>query len=299
MRISTIAAASLLVGVLFTGCNQAATTPTTQEVKTSVLKTELTTIKYEKALEFYNNKSALFVDARPMKLYKKGTIMGSINISTKEYASFKNFLPSDKNAPIIPFCNGFECEKSDVLAKMLQKDGYTNVLIYKGGYPEWEQKKQPLMAVKKECKVSAPVSSYKPELEAITVNDVNIYLLPEDGEANEDGVIDQFWLNDAIKNNTVPKGIHIVDVRKSVKYDASHIEGAINVPFNSDEGSLDLTKLPEDGVIVFYCNTGLKSTDARGSIEDEELLERVFIFDITYKCDKENKNCKVNPNEAL
>lgn len=142
-------------------------------------------------------------------------------------------------------------------------------------------------------------NAFEPTIDKTEVNGVNIYLLPEDGEANEDGVIDQFWLEEAIKNNTVPKGLHIVDVRKAEKFKASHVKGAISIPFNKDESKLDTSKLPEDGVIVFYCNTGLMSTDARGSLDDD-LIERVFVFDATYKCDKDtNKNCKLIPNEAL
>lgn len=142
-------------------------------------------------------------------------------------------------------------------------------------------------------------NAFEPTIDATEVNGVKFYLLPEDGEANEDGVIDQFWLDNAIKNNTVPKGLHIVDVRKTEKYKVSHVKGAISIPFDKEAEKLDTSKLPEDGVVVFYCNTGLMSTDARGTLDDD-LAERVFIFDATYKCDKDtHKNCKLTPNEAL
>jgi rhodanese-related sulfurtransferase len=142
-------------------------------------------------------------------------------------------------------------------------------------------------------------NAFEPTIDSSEVNGVKFYLLPEDGEANEDGVIDQFWLEEQIKNNTVPKGLHIVDVRKTEKFNVSHVKGAISAPFNKDEEKLDTTKLPKDGIIVFYCNTGLMSTDARSSLDDE-LAERVFVFDATYKCDKDtHKNCKLTPNEAL
>lgn len=262
---------------------------------------KLNIINFEKAQKLYNEKSAIFLDARGMKLYKKGTIMGAMSFPTGDYSKLKKFLPADKNVAIVTFCNGFACEKSDVLAEKLQNDAFTNILVYKGGYPEWEAKKSPLMAIKKECKEKkVTTGSYKPTIEASEINGVNVYLLEEDGEANEDGVIDQFWLADKLKNNALPKGITIVDVRKTEKYNAEHIDGAISVPFDSKSETLDTSKLPEDGVIVFYCNTGLKSTDARNSIEDDDLLERVLVFDATYKCDdKTNKNCEIQPNEAI
>ncbi len=120
--------------------------------------------------------------------------------------------------------------------------------------------------------------AFEPTIDKVEVNDINIYLLPEDGEANEDGLIDQFWLSEALKSGNIPKGIHLVDVRKPSKFNAQHIKGAINVPFDKDEESIDISKLPTNGIVVFYCNTGLMSTDAR-SILDDDLAERVFIFD--------------------
>lgn len=140
---------------------------------------------------------------------------------------------------------------------------------------------------------------FKPTLEKVEVNGVGLYLLPEDGEANEDGLVDQFWFTEKLANKQVPKNITLVDVRKAERYKAEHIENALSVPFDSESETLDISKLPKDGIIVFYCNTGLKSTDARGSLEDD-LAQRVFILDATYKCDKKSyKNCTLTPNEAI
>ncbi len=140
--------------------------------------------------------------------------------------------------------------------------------------------------------------AFKPTIAPIEVNGVKVYLLPEDGVANEDGLIDQFWLAEKIENGTVPKNIHIVDIRQADEYKVSHIEGAINVPYDSTKEELDVSKFPEDGVIVFHCKTGVMSSDAINTLDDD-ILERVLVFDITYKCDDNNNNCSVNPNEAL
>ena len=293
----SLATSLLTAGLLLSGCTQSSVN--TAEVTTKqVVKKELTLIKMDEAEKLYNAKNTLFLDARPFKLYQRGTIMGSLDFPAKRFNELKNLLPVDKSASIVTFCNGYQCEKSDVVAKKLQAIGYTNVKVYKGGFPEWQENKKPLMGTLKERKPKVITSTYKPPLAAIDVNGVNIHLLPEDGEANEDGIIDQFWLAEQISNCTLSKNIHIVDVRKTEKYNTEHIDGAINVPFDKKTETLDTSKFPEDGIIVLHCNTGLMSTDARNTLDDD-LLERVFIFDITYKCDKENKNCKVNPNEAL
>lgn len=140
-------------------------------------------------------------------------------------------------------------------------------------------------------------SQFKPTIEATEVEGVKLYLLPDGDKANEDGSVDQFWLVELINKGIIPKGIHLVDIRKAEKYKAEHIKGAISIP--AEEDKIDTSKLPKDGVIIFHCNTGLKSIDVRNSMEDEELLKRVFSLDATYECDKENKNCKLIPNEVL
>jgi len=267
--------------------------------KVEVKKVNVKVIDLEKAKELYAGNNTLFLDARPMKLYSKGTIMGAVNASLKTLNV--GMLPVDKNTTIVTFCNGADCEKSSVLAEKLQKIGYKNVLVYVNGYPEWEENKQPSMALKREAKVEAKEAStnlFKKTIDSTEVAGVEVYLLPEDDEPNEDGAIDQFWFMDQLQNNTLPKGITIVDVRKAEKYNTQHIEGAINIPFDSKTETMDISKLPKDGLIVFYCNTGLKSMDARGSLTDEQ-AERVLTLDATYKCDKDNKNCVLTPNEAI
>lgn len=286
-----LSTALLATGVVFSGCqDNGVSTPSAQHKADVKLKN----ITFEEALKLQENNAALFLDARPLKLYKKGTVMGALHMDVKQFSKLKKYLPADKSTPLVSFCNGPKCHLSGKLAKALKAQGYTNIVIYPGGGPEFVANKK-AMGLKKECKDKAS-GPYKPTIDPVTVNGVEIYLLPEDGYPNEDGVIDQFWFADKIKNNSVPKGITIVDVRKPERYNASHIKGAINVPFEDDK--IDSSKLPEDGVIVFYCNTGLKSTDARGVLNDE-LYERTFIFDATYKCDDSNKNCTIVPNEPL
>lgn len=294
IRSIALSTALLATGAVFSGCTANNSPEPTKTHK--VAKVGFETIDYAKALELHQSNAAVFLDARGYKLYQKSTIMGAVFMASNGYDKLKKFLP-EKNTPVVTFCNGFSCEKSDELAEKLLKDGFTNVMVYKGGEPEWAEKKQPLMGIKKECKTQT-ASSFKPEIDPIEVAGTEVYLLPEDGEANYDGLIDQYWFHEHILNDTMPEGIQIVDVRKAERYAVEHIKGAINVPF--EDNKVDTSKLPEDKVIVFYCNTGLKSTDARMSIMDEELLERVFIFDATYKCDADtHKNCVLTPNEPL
>jgi len=259
---------------------------------------KLNVINIDKAEKLYKGKKTLFIDARPYKKYQIGTIMGAINIEPKLFDEQKRFLPINRISNIVTFCGGYACKLSDKVAVRLQKAGYKNVFAYKGGYPEWKAAKKPTMGLVR--KSTKQTGAYKPTLKPVVINGVKLYLLPEDGEANEDGLVDQFWLYELMKDGKkAPKGIHIVDVRKASQYKAEHMQGAISVPFDKKNDKIDTSKFPKDGVIVMHCNSGVLSVEARQSIKDKELQKRVLIYDVSYMCDKKDKNCKLTPNEAL
>lgn len=244
-------------------------------------------IDMNEAQKHFEAKSALFLDARPFNLYQKGTIPGSMYMDYKEYDKLKKFLPADKGVTIIAFCNGLKCEHSDHLVHLLQKDGYKNVLNYKGGYPEWSEKKKPQMGILKECK-EEPKGAYVPPRAAVTIKGATVHLIE-----GEDKMIDQFWLAEQIKNGKIPANVQLVDVRKADQFAEGHIEGAINIPLVDEK--LDATKLPKDKLNVIYCNTGMQSTGAVSTLKEND--GSVVYFDATIKC--EGTKCTIEPNELL
>ncbi|QOG12134.1 rhodanese-like domain-containing protein [Arcobacter sp. FWKO B] len=245
-------------------------------------------IKMEEAKKYYDEKSALFIDARPLNLYLRGTIPGAIYMDYKEYDKLKKFLPADKKVTIVTFCNGLKCEHSDHLAEFLQKDGYKNVLVYKGGYPEWTEKKEPAMGILKECKEESK-EAYKPKRDAVTIKGATVHLI--DGD---DTMIDQFWFAPKVVAGEIPANVQLIDIRKADQFAEGHLPGAINVPLDAD-GKLDGSKLPKDKFNVVYCNTGMQSTGAVSSLKDND--GSVVYFDATIKC--EGTKCTVEPNELL
>ncbi len=92
----------------------------------------------------FSLKSAVFIDARDSEEFICGTIPGSINIpfdylpeeNTQQYVD--SMLQSiSKDAHIIVFCSGEECDLSLHMARNLQDFGYTNLSILFGGAREW------------------------------------------------------------------------------------------------------------------------------------------------------------------
>lgn len=49
-------------------------------------------------------------------------------------------LPSDKNAPLVIYCNSGECWKSYKASVAALKAGYKKVYWFRGGFPEWKAK---------------------------------------------------------------------------------------------------------------------------------------------------------------
>lgn len=247
---------------------------------------DLVIVKKDEVKKLYDSGKALFVDARGKKLYQRDTIMGSVNIPVDKYDALKSYLPVDKIAPIVVFCNGFKCEKSDELAVLMQKDGYKGVKVYKGGVPEWKESGYPLMGLVRECKDSSSEEAYKPKTEAITIRGAKVHLLP-----GEKSMVDQFWFAPFVKKG-IPANIQMVDVRKPEQFKESHIKGAINVPFV--DGKIDTTKFPKDKLVILYCNTGMMSTDAITSIKN---TDGILMLDANVECD--GQICAAEPNEVL
>eukprot|EP01029_Cantina_marsupialis_P021579 TRINITY_DN51837_c1_g1_i2.p1 TRINITY_DN51837_c1_g1~~TRINITY_DN51837_c1_g1_i2.p1 ORF type:complete len:396 (-),score=58.36 TRINITY_DN51837_c1_g1_i2:32-1219(-) len=116
------------------------------KVQTLITKYKLDVVDYtyakaKMAKGTVDGAKAIFVDARPNKKYKAGTIPSSINIPDTEYKKYIGQLKNTaKNKEILVFCGGWKCGKSPKVANMLKKDGFTNVKLYQAGEPEWSKK---------------------------------------------------------------------------------------------------------------------------------------------------------------
>jgi len=244
-------------------------------------------ISAKKAEYLQRNGKALLLDARSFKLYLKGTIVGSLNLPVKKYDTLKKLLPS-KDTKLITFCNGYKCEKSDELAALLIEDGFKNVFIYKGGFPEWKKKGYTVTGKIKECK-ETPKGPYTPTKEAL-INGTKVYL------GQDKGMIDQFWFTELINKNKIPKGYQLVDVRKAEQFKEGHIKGAINIPLDDKTKKMNSSLLPKDKIVVFYCNTGMQSVDSFVSLNDND-NKNVLYLDANVEC--KGTKCTVEANDNI
>ena len=234
----------------------------------------------------YNAHDALFVDARDAKMYAKGTILRAVNVPLKRFKRMKKWLPIRKDAPILIFCNGVTCGKSVKLAERFARAGYTHLMVYREGYPEWKQHKLPIMATPKPCRCDG--QPYTPKGKPVTVAGATLYLSPDD-----ESRIDARWAVPLINGGKLPAGVQLVDVRPAEQYTAGHLKGAISVPFDPDKQIIDVSKFPKGKAILFYCKHGSISADAYASLPDAT-AERVKVLEADLECGEQE--CKVRGN---
>jgi len=81
----------------------------------------------------------MIIDSRPAaRKYDIGHIPGAVNIPDTQFDELApKMLPPDKSMLLIFYCEGPECSLSHKGAFKAEKLGYTNIVVYTEGYPEW------------------------------------------------------------------------------------------------------------------------------------------------------------------
>lgn len=175
--------------------------------------------------------SLVLIDARPKRVADKGMIPGALNISDTEFDKNIARLPADKAALLIYYCGGLECVLSEKSAEKARQLGYTNVLTYPPGYPEWEKLHGATTAA-----AAAPVLAAGKEKGSVSV-----------------ASFEKIW-----KEN--PASVMLVDVRDAKEFAQGTITGAVNLPINDLEKKIGA--LPTDKPVIFICGTGARSGEA-------------------------------------
>jgi len=99
----------------------------------------LRVITLAEAKQRFDNREGTFIDARLRPLYEDGHIAGAISFPVSDYEKNKNLEPIArlKESKIIIYCSGKDCHDSSNLAAYLSKEGFLDIEIFEGGWPEW------------------------------------------------------------------------------------------------------------------------------------------------------------------
>jgi rhodanese-related sulfurtransferase len=171
----------------------------------------------------------------------------AINISDSEFDKQVDKLPADKATMLIFYCGGMECVLSDNSAEKAKKLGYTNVLTYPPGYPEWEKLNGAPAATSAAAGATAAPAA------------AGAALVP----GKEKGSVTVASFEAVWKAN--PGSIMLVDVRDPKEVASGMIKGAVNIPMNDLEKKVGT--LPTDKPVVFVCGTGARSGEAYDTVK--------------------------------
>lgn len=240
------------------------------------------------AIKVYQEKnSAFIVDARPYSKFLQETIPGAISIPDTNLAKLLGRFPINKSEKIVIFCDGYNCEKSHVIANKLKFLDYEDVMVYSGGLFSWKERGLNTTAISYVEKDNELATTKK---DSFSRNGLKL--------GSDDGSVDGVWLEKQILENKVPSYIQIVDVTTPNEFKNGHIKGAINIEASKLTTKELLEKLPKNKTIVFTCTTGGRSIETWSKLNDEKLdISEIYYFDANISC-KDN-NCKIDINEPL
>ena len=103
-----------------------------------VTESALRAIGLDQARKFHNE-DVVFVDARDLEYFQEGHIPGAWNSDNFSELVFKLDSLQGKDESIVTYCDGDECGSSEDLAFNLQDAGFTKILVFVGGWSEWQQ----------------------------------------------------------------------------------------------------------------------------------------------------------------
>ena len=85
------------------------------------------------------DEEAIAIDARARELYREGHLPSAISLPLEEAKplpdSFRETVPAD--SVLILYCSGYGCPDSFDLGIILLAEGYRDVRVFEGGFPEW------------------------------------------------------------------------------------------------------------------------------------------------------------------
>ncbi|MCL1059359.1 rhodanese-like domain-containing protein [Shewanella sp. Choline-02u-19] len=114
--------------------------------KSSVSKVK--NVNHQEATLLMNKQEATVVDVRGKEEFKKGHIVGAINVPLAEIKNNQlGTLENSKASPIIMVCNAGMT--SSQAAQLMVKHGFENVNNLKGGMGEWQSSNLPVSKSKR------------------------------------------------------------------------------------------------------------------------------------------------------
>jgi len=83
-------------------------------------------------------------DARSLNDYRRGHLPGAMPFPfTEAEAYMQTYSPAlIPSQPIVTYCAGRDCDEALLLCRYLKKEGFTNLILFAGGWAEWRRSRE-------------------------------------------------------------------------------------------------------------------------------------------------------------
>ena len=143
-----LTAAALAVGFAHNALNRNGIDPMKRPPTVPVVRSSLVDSMHAEAIRVIDLDSARefvesggrVIDARTKELFAEGHIPGALLLDYYQLGTYcDRVLPLlSPEERIMIYCSEPSCEDSELLAKELHSFGYRNLLVFKGGFAEWQ-----------------------------------------------------------------------------------------------------------------------------------------------------------------
>ncbi len=115
-------------------------------IEAKALKEGIPLANSAQAMSFMQSGAYVILDARPAADYAEGHIPTARSVP---YSSVDDALVAVQPyltpaAPIMTYCSGKNCDESFLLSLYLRRQGFTNVVLFSGGFETWSAEGHPI-----------------------------------------------------------------------------------------------------------------------------------------------------------
>lgn len=91
-----------------------------------------------------SKRQMVIADSRSEGEYAQAHLPGAVSIPSDQTKALAARLPKDKRTLVVFYCRGMGCTLSRTSAAAAAELGYSYLLIYQGGMPDWLLKRYPI-----------------------------------------------------------------------------------------------------------------------------------------------------------
>jgi rhodanese-related sulfurtransferase len=115
-------------------------------IEAKALKEGIPLVAVKQAMAILQSGTHVILDARPAADYEAGHIPTALSVPYDSVADAlvniqQRLAPS---RPIMTYCSGKNCDESFLLTQYLRRQGFTNVVLFAGGFETWNKEGHPV-----------------------------------------------------------------------------------------------------------------------------------------------------------